>query len=213
MPRRAPLDYKALAAALPDVDRWHRNLQARSPDRARVDMNNLLRTLHEFRGLPPAALLEMTQEQLDDFMQDFVAFYQNPDRKPKPLSGSTVSKYVDSVKSYLAWHRKDLGRPLYIKGADETPNASSQEIPSQQKLHELLMACDLRTSFIAAIQAFSGCRPQVLGKSDASDGLRLKHFPELEIKDGGLRFTQEPTAVKVPKHLSKTNKAYITFLG
>jgi hypothetical protein len=208
MPRRAELDYQALAISLPDVARWHRQLLSRSKDTARVHLTNLLRTLHEFRRMQPAALLAMSQEELDDFMQDFVAFFQE-----KGLAGSTIAKYVDSIKSYLAWHRKPLGRRLYIEGADDSPKAEAQEIPAQQKLDTLLSACDLRTGTMVALEAFSSVRPQVLGRSDASDGLVLGDLPELEIGPDGVRFTKVPALVRVRKSLSKTRKAYLTFLG
>ncbi len=213
MPRRAELDYTALAESLPDVTRWHRQLLSRSHDSARVHLTNLLRTLHEFRRIQPAALLAMKQDELDDFLQDFVAFYMNPKRKPKPLTGSTTAKYVDSIKSYLAWHRRELGRPLYIEGADDSPNAEAQEIPAQQKLDAVLMACDLRTGTMVSMEAFCGIRPQVLGRSDASDGLLLGDLPELELGKDDVHFTKVPTVVKVRKSLSKTRKAYVTFLG
>lgn len=180
----------------------------RTTTRSRVNLTNVLRSLHEFRGIQPAALLAMKPTELDDFMQDFVAFFQE-----KGLTGSTVAKYVDSVKSYLAWHGTELKRPLFIEGADDSPNAEAQQIPAPETVRTLLNACDLRTSVIVALEAFSSVRPQVLARSDASDGLRLGDFPELEIAKGNVSFPKTPTPIKVRKALSKTRKAYITFLG
>ena len=56
-------------------------------------------------------------------------------------------------------------------------------------------------------------RPQVLGKSDASDGLLLGDLPDLVLDDGEPHFSQLPALVKVRKNLSKTRTPYLTFLG
>jgi hypothetical protein len=208
MPRRGAKDWHALAAKMPDVQRWYRHRRLRSKDSASNHLRVVLRTLDEFRGIPPSALLAMSQEELDEFMQDYVDFHIGLER-----AGSTISKYVDSIKSYLSWHSRELKKPLYIPDADLAPRAEAQHIPSPEKVDELFMACDLRTAVIGAFEAFSAVRPQVLGKSDASDGLLLGDLPELVLDDGPPHFSALPALVKVRKNLSKTRTPYLTFLG
>lgn len=193
---------------MPDVKRWFEYRASRSKDSASMNLRNLLGSLHAFRGSRPADLLAMSQEDLDAYMQDFVKFFLK-----KGDTGSYVSKRVDAVKSYLKWHGRKLVRPLYVPGSDESPNAESQEIPTQGKMAEVFMACNLRTAAITAMEAYCGLRPQVLGRSDGSDGLRLSDLPELEVKGKKVAFAKVPTRVKVRKNLSKTRKAYFTFLG
>ncbi len=43
------------------------------------------------------------------------------------------------------------------------------------------------------------------------DGLRLKDFPELEIKDGAVTFQHTPTLIIVRAELSKSRHWYPTF--
>ncbi|HEX2065893.1 MAG TPA: hypothetical protein VHI93_03680, partial [Candidatus Thermoplasmatota archaeon] len=144
---------------LPDVQLWFEYRASRSKDSADVNLRNLLGSLYAYKDVKPADLLAMTQDQLDAYMQGFVKFFLK-----KGDTGSYVSKRVDAVKSYLAWHSRKLVKPIFIPGADDSPNAESQEIPGQQRMAELLMACDLRTAAIVGLEAFCGFRPQVLGR-------------------------------------------------
>jgi len=206
MPRKGKHDWHALAEADPDVMRWFRKRSARSEESGDVNLRNLMRCLDEFRQLRPKDLLGMKQKELDDFMEDFVAFFLKKGR-----FGSTVSKYADSVISWLDYNGRHLERKLVIPGADENPNAEAQEMPSPEKVAELLLACDLRTSVIVAMEVFAGVRPQVLGKN-RKDGLMLGDFPELSLA-GSPTFTKVPAQVRVRKSISKIHRDYITFIG
>lgn len=208
MPRKGALDYRGFALANPDVERWYRYRQKRSPVSADINLRNLLRSLHLFGGKVPADLLKMKQAKLDDYVQDLSDFLL-----ANGTIGSTVKKYVEAIKSYLKWHRRQIMRPLSIPGGDDNPNAEGQTIPDQEKLGKFFDACDQRTSVMGGLEAFAGLRPGVLGKLDGSDGLRLGDFPELVITATDVSFTKVPTVVKVRKELSKTRKAYLTFLG
>ena len=155
MPRKGALDYRGFASSHPDVERWYRNRKKKSLASADINLRNLLRTLH-LVGKVPADLLKIRQERLDDFMQDLVDVLL-----AAGIVGSTVKKYVDSIKSYLKWHRRKLLRPLSIPGADDNPKAEAQTIPDQEKLSKFFDACDQRTSVMGAYEAFSGVRPGV----------------------------------------------------
>lgn len=194
---------------MPDVARWYKFRAARSPNSADVNLGSLLRTLDRFGGKEPKHLLKMKQAALDEYMQDLIDYYI----ENEIAVGSTVKKYVEAIKSYLSYHRKKVGRPLSIPGADDNPKAEAQEIPDQQKIAELLAECDLRTTVMVDLEAFAGVRPMVLAKFDGSDGLTLGDFPELEITERTIKFTKVPTRIRVRKEISKTRKAYTTFLG
>jgi hypothetical protein len=201
-------DWLAEMEAMPSVKRWYEARAVNSRNSADINLRNLLRSLHDFGGLTPADLVAMEQRKLEETMQDLVQHFLR-----KKLAGSTVSKYVDSIRSYLQWEDRELRRALSIPGADDSPNAEAQEIPAPDAAGALLMACDLRTAVIASLEMFSGVRPQVIGKFDASDGLMLGDLPELEIKSDKVSFAAIPTIIRVRKNLSKTRKAYVTFLG
>lgn len=206
MAKRPRRNWRAVGMAMPDVARWYKFRSSRSRNSADINLRNLLLTLERYDGKKPADLLALDDDALDDYMQDLVDFLLTK------VEGSTAKKYVEAIKSYLGWHRRKLGRPLSIPGGSDSPKAEAQTIPDQAKLGKLLAACDQRTSVIAALEAFAGVRPQVIGKYDRSDGLRLGDFPELELEPE-IRFTVTPAVIRVRKEISKTRKAYTTFLG
>ena len=206
MAKRSRRNWRAIGLAMPDVARWYRFRARSSRNSADINLRNLLSTLERFDGKKPADLLQLDDEALDDYMQDLVDFLVTQ------VKGSGAKKYVEAVKSYLKWHRRALGRPLSIPGGNDNPNSEAQTIPDQVMLSKLLAACDQRTAVIASLEAFAGVRPQVIGKFDASDGLRLGDFPELEL-DPEIRLTVVPAMIRVRKEVSKTRKAYSTFLG
>jgi integrase len=208
MPRRGAKDWCGLAAKLPETEKWYRNRVSRNRDSGRNLARNLLRLLHEVGNVTPARLLKMTQEELDDYAQEVVDYYQ-----ARKLTGSTTAKYLDSLRNFLKWNRIEIKRVPFIQGADESPLAEAQEIPEQPLVGALLDECDMDTAVPVCLQAFSGLRPQVLGKSDGSDGLQLRDLPELKITADGVEFEKVPTRINVRRELSKTRKAYITFLG
>jgi hypothetical protein len=56
-------------------------------------------------------------------------------------------------------------------------------------------------------------RPEVQGDYRGLEGLRIKDFPELEIKDGKVSFKKIPTMVVIREEISKIRKQYLTFLN
>jgi len=208
MPRRGAEDWAILAANLADVEPWYRHLQQRNKDSADVIMRNVLRGLAEARGIRPAALLALDDNALHKELEAFVAFYQQ-----KNLLGSTISKYLDSVKSYLSWHDRKIKRPIFIRDAEDHPKAEAQELPVQSTIAALLMECNVRTAVMVSLECFSGLRPRTLGLLDGSDGLRLGDLPELVIREDQASFSKVPAMIQVRKPLSKTRKAYFTFIG
>ncbi len=61
--------------------------------------------------------------------------------------------------------------------------------------------------------AHAGLRPEVLGNYYATDGLRLKDFPDLRIKGDSVEFTRFPAMVVVRPELSKASHRYFSFLS
>jgi len=70
----------------------------------------------------------------------------------------------------------------------------------------------LRGRVSIALMAFSGLRAQTLGNYDGSNGVRLRDFPEAEIRQDGVEFTKVPTMFVVLKSLSKARHQYLTFV-
>src|SRR2546427_668162 len=64
-----------------------------------------------------------------------------------------------------------------------------------------------------ALIAFSGLRPEALGTYLGDDGLRLRDFVEAQVTQNQLICKPVETKIEVPERLSKTGRAYFTFLG
>jgi len=105
-------------------------------------------------------------------------------------------------------------RKIKIKNADIPVTLENEEIPSKIKLREILDAASARERVIISFMALAGLRPQVLGKYDSSDGLKLSDIKDLEIKsdDADIVFADIPARIMVRPNLSKTGNQYFTYL-
>lgn len=207
MPAKGDGKWARLLASNKDLQRWHRNLARGSPATA----DNYLRILGRFlevQGIGPMELLSMDPKRRDDALDDFVN-----DLLAQGRAGSTCAVYKKSIVSWLAFHGESLQRKLKIPDQHLATRASGWQIPSQDKVRQLLDIAPAREKVAIACIAFSGVRPQVLGNYKATDGLRLEHLSGVELVDGSLHFDEVPCAVNVPRELSKTGRPYITFLG
>ncbi|MEM0135351.1 MAG: site-specific integrase [Thermoplasmatales archaeon] len=61
--------------------------------------------------------------------------------------------------------------------------------------------------------AFSGLRPGTLSNNEGTDGLVISDIPDLTVTGGKITFNTIPARIVVRRNISKTRKAYITFLG
>ena len=59
--------------------------------------------------------------------------------------------------------------------------------------------------------AKSGLRPEVLGNSDGTDGLRMRDMPDLVIHQGVVRCIRMPNRIVVRRERSKAGHQYFTF--
>ena len=190
-----------------DLQRWHRNLGRGS----KATADNYLRILGRFlelTGTTPQELVAMYPKARDDALDDFIS-----ELLAKGRTGSTCAVYKKSVASWLNFHGESLQRKLKIPDQHIAPRAAGWQIPDQEKLRQLLNVAKARERVIIGFMAYSGVRPQVLGTYQAEDGLRLGHLEGVSIVEGELHFDQIPVPVHVPRELSKTGRAYITFLG
>ena len=207
MPAKGDGKWARLLASDADLQRWHRNLGRGS----KATADNYLRILGRFlevNGLTPAELVSMDAKARDDALDDFVS-----DLLAQGRTGSTCAVYKKAVASWLSFHGESLQRRLKIPDQHIAPRAAGWNIPDQEALRRLLNVAKARERVIIGFMAYSGVRPQVLGTYHAEDGLRLEHLEGVSVVEGELHFEETPVAVHVPRELSKTGRAYITFLG
>lgn len=191
----------------PDVKRWHRNLERRSPDTA----DSYFQALAVFLGRSrqdAKAFAELPQKQLDNLVGDYIA-----DLEDLGKSRSSMNTAKCALQSWLQWQGKKLERPIHLPKNRTPGRASRAQIPDQDGLRRILDAADARARATIAFLAQAGVRPGVLGNQRGTDGLRLRDLPEAKLTANGLEFIKVPTRIQVPAQLNKVNHAYFTFLG
>jgi len=129
------------------------------------------------------------------------------------ISGSAIHAYVKSVRSWLAFNGVKVDRRIRVRGADQTPTLRDEEVPTPEGLRRILLAANSRQREAVALVAFSGLRLEVIGNYRGTDGLTIQDLPELKIERGKASFTSLPARVLVRPGLSKTGRAYFSWIG
>ena len=145
----------------------------------------------------------------EDLLLDYVSFLEKAGYAP-----SYIEDILKALRSWLSFNYVKLVRKIKIKNADIPVTLENEEIPSKTKLREILDAASTRERIIISFMALAGLRPQVLGKYDSSDGLKLSDIRDLEIKPNGtdVVFNKIPARIMVRPNLSKTGNQYFTYL-
>ena len=122
----------------------------------------------------------------------------------------SIEDILKALRSWLSFNYVKLMRKIKIKNADIPTTLENEEIPTKSKLREVLDSSSARERVMISLVAFAGLRPQVLGKYDSSDGLKLSDIKDLEIKANGadIVFTNIPARIMVRPNLSKTENQY-----
>ena len=105
-------------------------------------------------------------------------------------------------------------RKIKIKNADIPITLENEEIPTKSKIRDVLDSASARQRVMISFVSLAGLRPQVLGKYDSSDGLKLSDIRGLEIKSDGadIVFDDIPARIMVRPNLSKTCNQYFTYI-
>ena len=145
----------------------------------------------------------------EDLLLDYVSFLEKNGYAP-----SYIEDILKALRSWLSFNYVKLVRKIKIKNADIPVTLENEEIPSKIKLREILDAASTRARVSISFMSLAGLRPEVLGKYDSSDELKLADIKDLEIKPNGedIVFTSIPARVMVRPNLSKTGNQYFTYL-
>jgi len=129
--------------------------------------------------------------------------------KRKDLLDSYISKWFESLKSYLRFRRvqADVFPRL---SATKGESLSKERVPTPEEMGRILERLTLRGRVIALLMAHPGLRPGVIGSYGGENGLRLQDLPDLSLGSNP-NFEVTPFVVRVPAALSKTRVAYTTF--
>lgn len=193
-----------------DFRRWYDNLARGSVNTANLNA----RTLYRFSGLvnlSPSEIVKEAKEnrwEFENLLFDFVTKLRHEEK-----AASYIENYITCVKSWLRFNDIILVRKIKIGNTTRTPTIEDERVPTKNELKQILNYAKDRGKCSIAFMAFSGVRPQVLGKGDGSDGLEIRDLPEVEISGNEIVFTKIPTQVVVRPELSKAKHRYFTFLG
>ncbi|MEM2843776.1 MAG: site-specific integrase, partial [Candidatus Bathyarchaeia archaeon] len=190
----------------PDVNRWYNNVARGSEVTADVYLRRLGSFCEAYK-LTPKALLLMNDVNLYNLLMDFVS------SREKEFAGSYIQSIIKAVKSWLSHNHRELKGKIKIRGAEDTPSLKDERVPSKDELRKIFFSGDKKARVACVLIAHSGLRIETLGNYSGDDGLRIKDFPEIEIKNGIIEFKKIPTIVIVRKELSKARHQYFTFLS
>ena len=191
----------------PTVKRWYSNIRKGSVISAEIYLRALGRFC-EYAEMTPAQFAELPLEKIEDMTQDFIDEFESK------YSPGYLGSLLKVMRSWAAWNRKPFQRKIKISNPNKRPTLENERAPTKDELKRVLYSdmTTLRARASISLIAFSGVRLEVLGNYLGLDGLRVKDFPELELKDGAVTFTKIPTMVVVRDELSKARHRYLTFL-
>jgi len=158
-------------------------------------------------GILPSDLLNKDEEWLWNFLNDIVS-----EMEIKGKAGGYIQSTLKAIKSWLGFNGIEVRRKVKIKGLNDTPTLRDNQPITSSLLRQLYQVSPLKVKCIIALLAGSGVRPEVIGKDDGSDGLKLGDIPELEIEAGKVKFIKIPPMLIVRQELSKAGHQYFTFI-
>ncbi len=192
----------------PQVRRWYDNIARGSRVTCEVYLRKLGWFLKE-KNLTNQELLQKSPDDLFNLLLDTVS-----EMEKEGHAGGYIESIVKSLKSWFVFNHIELVGKIKIRGTEETPTLVDEQVPSQGDLNRILNAAPLREKVAIILMATMGCRPEVLGNFDGSDGLRVRDFPEMAV-DGSAKtvaFQKMPSTVSVRPSLSKAKQQYFSFL-
>ena len=224
--------YRSLLAD-PDVKGWYDEMVLANPVRAEDYLRRLFRYCRAITMTPAqivarakdqdggsraverrytqfAALMKAPHKPMDHKQSDEIQGTK-PELCAKGHPASYVGNYGKTLRSYLAYHGVALRR-IKVGDTDAAPTLEGVPPPTKDHVRTALKAADDRGKVVIAFRAWTGVRPEVLGKPDASDGLVLGDLPELQLRNGLATFDKMPTVIIVRSKLSKIHRQETKFL-
>lgn len=160
------------------------------------------------RSTTPAALAEMPESGRQDFALDLVA-----DMEKEGHAGSYIGSTLRAINSWLVFSGAPSLKRIKIRGLQTTPSLSEERVPTPEELRRVFLSATPRERCAAALMAHAGLRPQVLGNYSGTDGLRLRDLPDLDVKGTTVSFGKLPARLVVRPELSKSRRAFFSFIG
>lgn len=194
-----------------NVRRWYENTCRGSKLNAAIRLRRLNLFCNRTNSTP-AELVDIGKNdimKIEDLFHDHVSWLESQGYAPNYIDG-----ILKSVKSWLGYNYIELKRKIKIANAGVAVRIQEEKVPTKEELKSILNVAKPRARASISLMAFAGLRPQVMGNSDATDGLRISDLPDLVIGEDkkSIHFARLPAMVVVRASLSKTRNKYFTFL-
>ncbi|MCL4230376.1 MAG: site-specific integrase [Dehalococcoidia bacterium] len=186
---------------------WYENVSRGSNLTANVYLRRLGLLCRELK-MSPDELASLSERRAHLVLLELVSELER-----RGVAGSYAESVLKVARSWLVFNGKIPKGRIKIRGAHLRPRIADERVPTQEELHRIFMVGDERARVLCAVIAHAGLRPEVLGTHDASDGLRLGDFPELQLDRDGADFVCVPAMVRVRAELSKAKHQYFSFIG
>ena len=190
-----------------ELRRWYNSAKRGSEITADVNIRRM-EAFCSIMKTDPQSMLRLPDKELTDLIDDFIT-----DMERDKFTPNYISSILKSVKSWLAYNNKTLTRRIRITDAGIPKTLKDERVPSQDELKRILQAGNPRERACCILMAHSGVRPETIGDYHGEDGLTVDDIPEMAVENGEVKFSRIPAVVKVRSEISKTGKAYITFIG
>ena len=191
----------------PEFTRWFKNLKRGRVSTAHEWFRRMGR-LHKRFGKSPKEIAAMNPKEAANFIMDVITALEE-----EGMSGSYVANMVKPVKNWLSFNGVEVLQRIKISNRSKVTTVGEEKTPTQEELKKIFGMADFRAKVACALLAFGGFRIETLGDYLGKDGLKVKDFPELTIKDGVVEFEKIPTLVIVRDNLSKARHQYFTFIA
>jgi integrase len=124
------------------------------------------------------------------------------------VAPKTASVYIAGVKSWLE-HKgvnPNLLASVKVPHQNSTPTVDDEEVPSQERLRQILNYADERQRSIIALIAFSGIRFETMSR------LKISDLIEAQLTSEGIRFPKYPMIIHCGPEATKKDNRYFTLL-
>ena len=158
----------------------------------------------------PREILKNARNNEKEFKDKFIDFVRKLEKEGE--AGSYIVRFKKIILSWLKFNGIRLQLAVNLSGENETPTIANERVPSKEELARILRKATSRGRVIIALMAFSGLRPESLGKYEGTDGLRLGDIKGLKLSDE-IEFDKIPVTVMVRGRLSKARHQYFSFIG
>ncbi|MCI4338727.1 MAG: hypothetical protein L3J68_00130 [Thermoplasmata archaeon] len=194
----------------PEVARWYNDQSVHAT--AETQLTGLEIFLRRAGFKTAGALLALAKKDPAG-LQDRVVAFLAQDLKDNYSQKYSINLWY-GARAFLKYNNAAPAWNPKAKKRDEEEDGGDREIiPTFDQMRQIASVLPARARAAALLVSSSGIRIGVLGAQFEADGLRLRHLPEL-VLDGpdAPRFRQSKSfLIRVPKHLSKNGKGYVTF--